>query len=49
MGVLIGASYSLGYMMVAIVAMYIRKWRVLAFLPVIPVFMCFNPYDVSNN
>ncbi|XP_071800449.1 solute carrier family 22 member 4-like [Asterias amurensis] len=39
-GVLIGVSYSLGYMLVAIIAMYIDKWRVLAFIPVIPVFLC---------
>ncbi|XP_022110864.1 solute carrier family 22 member 13-like isoform X2 [Acanthaster planci] len=38
-GVFIGVSYSLGYMTVALVAMGIRQWRVLAFIPIIPVFL----------
>ncbi|XP_022110861.1 solute carrier family 22 member 20-like [Acanthaster planci] len=38
-GIFIGTTYSLGYMTVALVAMAIRKWRVLAFIPIIPLFL----------
>ncbi|XP_038059995.1 solute carrier family 22 member 13-like [Patiria miniata] len=38
-GVLIGVTYSFGYMTVALVAMAIRSWRALAFIPIIPLFL----------
>ncbi|XP_022110865.1 solute carrier family 22 member 13-like [Acanthaster planci] len=38
-GVFIGVSFSLGYMTVGLVAMAIRKWRVLAFIPIVPLFL----------